>query len=154
MNTEQEVINVIKQHYQICNGYPAPLQALKVYYGKPFHFESLGLGKWTTWWGKNNYLFEFEQVAVNLVVPIMNNIVTEEELLVEIKLFFSKSEMFYHRRQILSHLRTIYGKGSFGNFGYGTFRQFSERHGLDMGIARREDFKRPSEWNSWRGRVM
>lgn len=152
MDSEQELIQVLRNHYQTCQGKPTPLRALKEYYGKGFKFDNLGLGKFSIWMEHNKHLFQSETMISELLDDIDKETITEETLLITIMLYFEKSEMFYHRRRVLDHLRTIYGRGEFSDFGYGTFRQFQKKHNLDMGIARQQDFRNISEWNKWKGR--
>lgn len=78
--------------------------------------------------------------------------ITEEMLLETIKLCFDQSEMFYHRRHVLTHIRKVYGCDEFNKFGYGSFAQFQQKHNLDMDIARQQDFRNIKEWNQWKGR--
>jgi hypothetical protein len=151
METEEKVIEILRNHYQTCNGKPTPLKALKSHYGQGFKFENLGLGKYGTWIQQNTDKFRIEKSANEFLADVEIKI-SEEDLLLTVTEYFSKSEMYYHRKHVLGHIRKIYGEGSFDQFGYGTFPDFLDRHGLDMGIARREDFKNPSQYNTHKGR--
>ena len=152
MNIEQEVIETIRQHYLNCSGKPSPLRALKDRYGQGFKFESLGLGKFNQWLRKNADKFQVEKSVCEFIRDVSKELIEEEDLILSIQKFFDQSEMFSHRRYVLTYLRKIYGNGSFSDFGFGTFHTFLERHNMDMGIAKQEDFKNQQEWNEWSGR--
>lgn len=134
MDTEEEIINILIEHYQTCNGRPTPLKALKKHFGKKFKFETLGLGKFSPWLQKNSYKFQVEKIANDFLTDIDIKEITEDELLDVVTEYFNKSEMFDHRRHVLVHLRKIYGEHSFADFGYGIFPEFLRRHKLNMGI--------------------
>lgn len=151
-NYHEEVIEILRHHYQICQGTPKPLKALKEHYGKGFKFEKLGLGKYGEWLTKTQHLFKVEVIANNLITELDHSTITEKDLFETINIYFNKSEMFYHRRHILKHIRNVYGEGSFASFGFGTFREFQIKHNLDMGIARQQDFKSLQDWYNWEGR--
>lgn len=152
MDTEQQVIEIIQKHYQTCVGKPAPLQALKKHYGQGFKFKSLGLGNYGEFMQRNAHHFQVESSANKLVTEMDRKMISEEDLLATVNSYFEQSEMFYHRRHVLQHIKKIYGSGDFASFGYGTFREFQEKHGLDMGIARQQDFRSLKEWYNWTGR--
>lgn len=154
METEEQIINILRQHYQICNGKPTPLKVLKLHFGKGFKFETLGLGKFSYWLQINSDKFQVEKLTSNFLLEINKETILEDDLLNTVKEFFNRSEMYSHRKHILGHLRKIYGEGAFGDFGFGTFPEFLERHNLSMGIARREDFRSLTEWNQYKERYM
>lgn len=149
---EQEIIAIIKEHYQICDGKPRPLNALKKHYGAGFKFESLGLGKYGIWMHQHSHLFVNDQKANEIVENIDIDGISEQQLLTTVTLYFSQSEYYTHRRHVLNHIRDIHGNRPFGKFGFGTFKEFMIRHNLDIGIARRQDFRSLAEWKSWKGR--
>jgi hypothetical protein len=149
---EEEIIKIIKEHYQNCDGKPRPLNALKKHYGPGPKFESLGMGKYGTWMQHHSHPPVNETKAATIVQNIDIDSITEQQLLTTVTLYFSISEYYTHRRHILNHIREIYGNGPFSQFGYGTFKEFMVRYNLDIGIARRKDFRSLSEWKSWKGR--
>lgn len=134
MDTEGQVIEILRNHYQTCKGKPAPLKALKQHYGQGFKFENLGLGKYGAWMQINSDKFQIEKSTTDFLFDADKGTVTEEDLLIVVIDFFSKSENFNHRKHVLGHIRKIYGEGSFSNFGYGTFPEFLAKHNLNMGI--------------------
>lgn len=157
---DEEMIEVVRKHYETCNGRPAPLQALKRHYGREFNFKKLGLGGYGAWMEKHKNQFSVERDTALFLEEIDTQLGTqkitpsEEDLLVLVNAHFAKSELFAHRRHVLSHIRSVYGNQPFGKYGYGTFPQFLERHGLDMGIAKKEDFRSFREWKQFNGRKM
>lgn len=152
MNVEQEIVAILIKHYQTCNGNPRPLHALKEHYGAGFKFDSLGLGKYNQWMHKNSHLFADVRKSNEIVNDIDLNMITEQQLLDTIKFHFSKSEMYSHRKHVLKYVRDVHGNRPFADYGYGTFKEFQDRHGLNMGIAKRDDFKSEMEWKRWQDR--
>ncbi|CAK7994880.1 Hypothetical protein POVR1_LOCUS398 [uncultured virus] len=149
---ESELIEVIREHYRTCDGKPTPLRALKQHYGKGFKFQSLGLGNYGGWMQQNSHHFRKEKTEARCVEKIDRATVTEQQLLDTIVLYFSHSDMYCHRKHVLVHIRELHGNGPFGQFGFGSFKEFLERNNLDMGIARRQDFRSEAEWKKWTGR--
>lgn len=129
---------------------------------------------------KNKHHFALEQETQQFLAEMDAQMGTEtimpseEDLLKLVTEYFARSEAFAHRRHVLAHIRNVYGNRPFGKCGYGTFAQFLERHGLDMGIAKREhrerredarnalveeshnkeDFRSIREWKQWKGCKM
>lgn len=151
---EQELINTLLVYYTSHSSECGPLAYLKKHYGKGFKFENLGLGKYGQWMSKNKHLFNVERGVGDLLDEVDVQMITEQQLVETVVQYFSKSEMFFHRRHVLQHVSSVYGNRPFSEYGYGTFREFCGRHGLDMGVARRQDFKTQREWDSWEGRRM
>jgi len=153
-DVENEVLAILSNHYRTCNGKPKPLQALKEYYGENFIFDSLGLGKYTSWMLPNVQHFKTEKKNADLANQINTVSMTEQQLLNIVVLFFSKSDRYCDRKYILCHLRYRYSDDLTRKFGYENFNEFLEKHDLDMGIAERQDFQSEEEWNRWTGRIL
>ena len=152
-STEEKLISVLTEYYASHSSECGPLAYLKRSYGRGFKFSNFGLGAYGKWMQANEHLFKPEKTICKLLDEVDTANTTEEQLLETVVLYFTKSEMFFHRRHALDHIRKVYGCRPFGDYGYGTFKQFIARHGLDMGIAKRSDFKTVKEWNSWQGRT-
>lgn len=150
---EEEMVEVIRKHYSTCNGQPRPMNALRKHYGPDFKYRDLGLGPFSKWMEKNYAKFEAERSAALFLTEMDNAVIKEEDLLKVIVDYFNISDKFVYRRHVLSHIRSIFGNGPFGRFGFGTFKQFLVKHNLDMGIASRRNFKTEREWRQWNGRV-
>lgn len=152
--TEQDLINTLQTYYASHSTERSPLAYLKRHYGKGFKFQNLGLGKYGVWMSNNAHLFNIEKNACDFLDEVDVQMVTEQQLVEIVTVYFSKSDTFCHRKHVLGHIRDVYGNRPFSEYGYGTFKEFCVRHGLDMGVARRQDFRSQKEWNSWEGRRM
>jgi hypothetical protein len=149
---ESEVIDLLRSHYDVCHNAHSPLQHLKMHYGPRFKFESLGLGKYGQWINKNSGLFLHQKAINTLMQDVECELVTEDQLLSAIVKFFEESDNYGHRKHVLGHLRRMYGNRPFSSFGFGSFSDFIGNYGLDMGVAKREDFRSQREWKEWDGR--
>lgn len=152
-DVENEIITILGNHYRTCSGKPKPLQALREHYGEDFKFDSLGLGKYTSWMLPNVQHFKNEKKIAESVNQ--NNAVsmTEQQLLNIVILFFSKSDRYQHRKYVLCYLLHRYSNDLIIKFGYESFDEFLKKHDLDMGIADRQDFQSEEEWSQWTGRI-
>ena len=57
---------------------------------------------------------------------------SEEELVKAVEQFYVSLDIPVNRKHVLGHIRKLYGKGEFGAFGFGTFVEFSKKHGLKV----------------------
>lgn len=141
--TLDNLISNIKEIYESSESKPRLHKSLKQIYGHDFKqkFEQLNLGKFNNWFEQNQHIFKYEIQANRLINLTKIAIITEEEVLEKVKDFFSKSEEPSHRKKVLAYLREFYGNQPFRKLGFGTFRQFMERHGLSSGYTKRADFR-------------
>ena len=66
------------------------------------------------------------------LLPKMSSGPTEQAIVQVVEQFYASLNNQINRKHVLGHLRKIYGKGEFGRFGYGSFIEFSKRHGLEV----------------------
>lgn len=149
--TLDNLITNIKEIYESSDSKPQLHKSLKQIYGHDFKqkFEQLNLGKFNNWFEQNQHIFKYE-IQANRLINLTNvAIITEDEVLNKVQYFFSKSNKYSHRRQVLTFLRKVYGNQPFSKLGFGTFREFIDRHGLSMGYAKRSDFRNEREWHKY-----
>ena len=126
---EDELIDIVLNHYQTVVGKATPLLAIKQYYGlNNLKFTIFGLGKFNQWLKKHELIFSYvrNQQKTN------QSEVSEAVLVKIVKEFFEVHTSYEARKQVLNHIRSIYGHGSFTQFGYGTFPEFVARNNISF----------------------
>eukprot|EP00092_Neocalanus_flemingeri_P093603 GFUD01118975.1.p1 GENE.GFUD01118975.1~~GFUD01118975.1.p1 ORF type:complete len:344 (-),score=101.13 GFUD01118975.1:72-971(-) len=65
-------------------------------------------------------------------LPKMSIMPSEQDIVQAVEQFYASFNNPVNRKHVLGHIGTLYGKGKFGRFGYGTFMEFSKKHGLEV----------------------